>query len=196
MPAEQTEQLRLFTAVELPADTRAGLAALQRDFPGMRWVEPSRMHLTLRFIGEVGGDAAEAVRQALAGVRAAPFVLRLKRLGSFYRRPSGALWAGFEANSRLLDLHDAVGSALEAACGLAPERRYTPHVTLGRIRETESKELKAFAQARTGLVRASFAVASFALVRSVLGPQGPDYAVLARYCLSAPAEEGADAVVA
>ena len=76
MPAEQTEQLRLFTAVELPADTRAGLAALQRDFPGMRWVEPSRMHLTLRFIGEVGGDAAEAVRQALAGVRAAPFVLR------------------------------------------------------------------------------------------------------------------------
>ena len=191
MTAEQPALHRLFTAVELPEDTRASLAALQRDFPGMRWVDPSRMHLTLRFIGEIDGNAAEAVRRALACVHAVPFVLRLKRLGSFYRRPSGTLWAGFEASSRLLDLHDAVGAALEEACGLAPERRYTPHVTLGRIRETESKVLKDFAQARTGLVRASFAVASFALVRSVLGPQGPSYAVLARYPLSAPAEDGA-----
>ena len=195
MTAEQPALHRLFTAVELPEDTRASLAALQGDFPSMRWVHPSRMHLTLRFIGEVDAACAEAVRQSLASVQAVPFVLRLKRLGSFYRRPSGTLRAGFEANSRLLDLHDAVGAALEQACGLAPERRYTPHVTLGRIRETESKDLKAFAQARTGLVRASFAVASFVLVKSVLGPQGPSYTVLARYGLSAPAEDIPDAGV-
>ncbi|MBR6466998.1 MAG: RNA 2',3'-cyclic phosphodiesterase, partial [Desulfovibrio sp.] len=87
MTAEQPALHRLFTAVELPEDTRASLAALQGDFPGMRWVDPSRMHLTLRFIGEVDAACAEAVRQSLASVHAAPFVLRLKRLGSFYRRP-------------------------------------------------------------------------------------------------------------
>ena len=94
--------------------------------------------------------------------------------------------AGFRARER---------AALEAACGLAPERRYTPHVTLGRIRDTEGTDLKAFAQARTGLVRASFAVASFVLVKSVLSPQGPRYTVLARYGLSAPAEDIPEAVL-
>ncbi len=64
--------LRLFVAVPLPETTRSDLAGLCSGVPGARWVPSENMHLTLRFIGEVGRGDADDIHQALGRIRLGP----------------------------------------------------------------------------------------------------------------------------
>src|SRR3546814_10299786 len=61
--------LRLFIALPLPEDIRGRLAGICNGVPGARWVAPENMHLTLRFIGEVGHGEADDIDAALSTMR-------------------------------------------------------------------------------------------------------------------------------
>ncbi len=161
--------MRLFVAIELPADVRDGLSRLCADVPGARWVEPEQMHLTLRFIGEVDGLVQREVAAALECVRAQPFTLSLAGVGHF--PPRGVprvLWAGVERSDALAALHERVERALVRA-GVEPERRrFAPHVTLARLRGTPTRAVGSFLVAH-GLYRSPpFAVDAFHLFSSKL----------------------------
>ena len=139
--------IRLFVALSLPAAIKEQLAMLSGGIPGARWVPPENYHLTLRFIGEVESWRAEEVDEALANIRARPFMLSLRGLGLFEKAGRiSSLWVGVEKTDQLGLLQAKVETALQRI-GLEPERkRFAPHVTLagptGRRRRSSSPSSK------------------------------------------------------
>ena len=104
--------MRLFVAIALPDEARAALAHFASGLPGARWVDAESLHLTLRFIGEVGRGEAEDLDAALSGIYAPAFDLAFAGLGTFGNdRAQRALWAAVAANGALDHLRDKVESA-------------------------------------------------------------------------------------
>ena len=134
--------IRLFVALALPAAIKAQLALLSGGIPGARWVPPENYHLTLRFIGEVESWRAEEVDEALANIRARPFMLSLRGLGLFEKAGRiSSLWVGVEKTDQLGLLQAKVETALQRI-GLEPERkRFAPHVTLARTDRAPPEKL-------------------------------------------------------
>lgn len=161
---------RLFVSIELPDDVKLALARLSGDVPGARWLEPDEMHLTVRFIGEVDGLVYDDVLAALDEVRVAPFELALRGVGHFPPRGEPRiLWAGLERSDELRLLHDRVESALVRAGVEGERRKFSPHVTIARLKGTPSRAVGSFL-AMNGLFRATpFTVHEFHLYSSSLG---------------------------
>lgn len=161
---------RLFVSIELPDDVKQALGRLSGDVPGARWLEADEMHLTVRFIGEADGLVYEDVLAALDEVRVAPFALQLRGVGHFPPRGEPRiLWAGVERSDGLRVLHDRVESALVRAGVEGERRKFSPHVTLARLRGTPSRAVGSFI-AMNGLFRAEpFEVREFHLFSSSLG---------------------------
>ncbi|MBK8907874.1 MAG: RNA 2',3'-cyclic phosphodiesterase [Rhodospirillales bacterium] len=176
---------RLFVALPLPREVREHLAGLCSGIPGARWVPPENMHVTLRFIGEVGGADAEDIHEALDGVRMPAFGLSIAGLGCF---ESGhkvrSLWAAVKRDELLMRLQDKVEMAVTRS-GQTPERRkFKPHVTLARFRSGASvARIGSFMERNNAIALGPFQIPSFALFRSHLGGEGAHYEVLAEYPL-------------
>ena len=176
--------IRLFIALGLPDDIRDRLTGLAGGLPGARWVEPHNLHLTLRFIGETEEGRLADLDQQLAGLEAPPFELTLDGMGHFGAgKRLHALWAGVERSEALGHLQAKIESAVVRA-GFPPEtRKFTPHVTLARLKDASPERLMRYLSSN-GLFRSrGFPVTGFALYESHLGRHGPDYAVIADYPL-------------
>jgi len=178
--------LRLFVALDLPEPVRDRLAGLQGGVPGARWVAPETMHLTLRFVGEVDDPTARDLDAALSRVDAPAFELSIVGVDCFeaQRKPQ-TLWAGVEAGPALAHLRDKVDRAAVAA-GLGPDdRKFRPHVTLGRLKQAPRERVARWL-AENGLLRLGpVAIDRFALYSSHLTADGPIYEELADYPLTA-----------
>lgn len=136
--------VRTFIAVELTPEIRGQanklVAKLRRIVADVRWVESEDMHLTLKFLGEV--DVLEiprvcnAVTECVADL--SPFELEVVGAGAFpdAERPR-TVWLGVgEGTEAMVALHDRLELAL-AKLGFREEgRRFRPHVTLGRVRDS------------------------------------------------------------
>src|SRR5215212_10189973 len=135
---------RLFVAIRPPELIRDLLIDAMDDSPDFRWQDDEQLHLTLRFVGEVDRPLAEDLAAALGRVRAPRFSVRIKGVGSFDQRNSGALWAGVEPKEPLA----ALAAKVERVClavGLDPERRaFHPHITLARWKGRRTRELADF----------------------------------------------------
>jgi 2'-5' RNA ligase len=167
--------LRLFVALPLASDLKSRLAGLAGGLPGARWVPPDNLHLTLRFVGEVDEPTADAIDQALAGIRQPAFALTLAGVGLFGQpRGVSTLWVGVARNDALVQLQDRVERAMVRA-GVAPERRrFHPHVTLARLKATPVARLEPFL-AGNNLLTAPMEVDRFTLFSSHLGRGDPVY---------------------
>lgn len=175
---------RLFVGIPFPEHVRLRLAALCSGLPGAKWVDPGNMHLTVRFIGEVGGAQAEDIDGALSRIYAPAFDVVISGIDCF---ESGGkvhtLWAGIDKQPLLLHLYGKVDSALVRA-GCEPERRkFKPHVTLARFRGGASSRIGSFIQAYNRLAIGPFPVDRFTLFRSHLGNVRAHYEELADYRL-------------
>jgi RNA 2',3'-cyclic 3'-phosphodiesterase len=175
---------RLFVGIGLPEDVRLRLAHVCAGVPGAKWIDAQSMHLTLRFIGEVGGGDVEDIDAALQRVAVPAFDLAVSDIGCF---ESGGkvhtLWAGVEKQPSLLRLRDKVESAVVRA-GCEPERRkFKAHITLARFRNAEPARVASFIQRYNPLMIGPFAVDQFILFRSHLGSEKAHYEALAEYPL-------------
>ena len=176
--------MRLFTAIALPDEVAASLLLLQFGVPGARWTTREQLHLTLRFIGEVDGPTANAVDDALTTVVAARFCLALKGVGQFGGKNPAALWAGVESCAELMHLQRKIESALQRA-GLPPEpRKYTPHVTLARLKASPRGRVLDYLSDHGLYASARFEVRGFILYSSVTTAGGSVYRAEKAYALS------------
>ncbi|KIL98013.1 2'-5' RNA ligase [Paramagnetospirillum magnetotacticum MS-1] len=176
--------IRLFVGIGFDEELSARMAALQRGLPGARWVDPADLHLTLRFIGEVAEDLAEEIHLGLAALAEPPFALTLSGLGLFGdRHRAHTLWVGVERSDALSRLASRIESAVVRA-GASPEpRKFNPHVTLARLKDTPSGRLQDFIDASGPFREELVAVERFTLFRSTLGRQGAHYDALEHYPL-------------
>ncbi|MGH1590803.1 RNA 2',3'-cyclic phosphodiesterase [Methylobacterium phyllosphaerae] len=135
---------RLFTALAVPPEVADVLKAYQGGLHGARWIEPGDFHVTLRFLGDVEATVAEDVVEALAEMRVRPpLTVTLDGLGIFGGDKPRALYAAVTADPALTDLQ-AEQERLVRRAGLEPERRkFTPHVTLARLRRDATPEATA-----------------------------------------------------
>jgi RNA 2',3'-cyclic 3'-phosphodiesterase len=175
---------RLFVAIRPPEPIRDLLIDAMDDSADFRWQDDEQLHLTLRFIGEVERPVAEDLAAALGRVRAPRFSIRIKRVGSFDQRNSGALWAGVEPKEPLA----ALAAKIERVClavGLEPERRaFHPHITLARWKGRRTRELESFLERRRGLTSEPWEVGEFILFESRLSRHGAHYEAVATYPLA------------
>src|SRR5476649_2587427 len=175
---------RLFTGVEIPPDIGEALSMLRGGLPGARWITPDNYHLTLRFIGDVDELVAQEAALMLGRVRRGIFELHLEGLTSFGGRRPRAVVAAVAPAQALLALQ-AEHEQLLRRIGLEPEgRKYTPHVTLARLRDSSSLDVADYLSAR-GLFRtAPFPISRFVLFSSRNSVGGGPYVIEASYPLT------------
>ena len=101
---------RLFAAIRPPEHIRDLLLDAMDDSADFRWQDDEQLHLTLRFMGEVDRHIASDLADALGRIRAAPFELRINKVGTFDHRAAGALWAGVEPKEQVAALAATVGT--------------------------------------------------------------------------------------
>ena len=177
---------RLFTALEIPRHVGQSLAMMRGGLPGARWIDPDNYHLTLRFIGDIDDALAREIAGLLGRVERAPFELRLNGLSSFGGRKPRAVVASVAPVAPLIELQAELERLLQRL-GLEPEgRKYTPHVTLARLRDSSSREVADYLSVRAHYRSSSFAISRFVLFSSRSSVGGGPYVVEADYPLTAP----------
>jgi len=167
--------IRLFVALQIPAQMRERLVALQGGVPGARWANSEQMHLTLRFIGEVDGHVAHDIDDALAGIRAPSFTLELAGIGEFGGKTPRALWAGVRPNEALLHLQRKIETALQRIGLPAETRKFSAHVTLARMKGAPQEKVVQFLTHHALFASGPFAVDDFVLFSSHLSHGGSIY---------------------
>jgi len=182
------EQIRAFIAIELPDAVKDSLSSLRdrlrsAEHRYVKWVAPEGVHLTLKFLGNIAQDRVppivEAIAQAAQGVT--PFQLQIGGLGAFPNmgRPQ-VIWVAIRGEvEKLITLQRGVDQAL-VALGFHPESRpFTPHLTLGRLRErassAERREIGGLMTATQFEDGPAMEVTEISLIRSTLTPQGAIY---------------------
>jgi RNA 2',3'-cyclic 3'-phosphodiesterase len=172
--------LRLFVGIELPPELKLQLSILCSGLASARWVDAGNYHVTIRFIGEVDEGVANDIDVALARIRAKGFAVALAGIATFGGRQ---LYAGVEKNEALGHLRDKVESAL-VRLGLEPEgRKYTPHVTLARLKGPDPR-LEAYLHEHALYRAAPFEVRQYTLIASYPTKSGSIYEDQALYPLA------------
>jgi 2'-5' RNA ligase len=175
---------RLFTALEIPSEIGQSLALLRGGLPGARWITPENYHLTLRFIGDIDDALAREIAYMLGQVKRPAFDLRIDGLDSFGGHKPRAVVAAVPAVPELVELQ-ADHERLMQRVGLEPERKYKPHVTLARLRDTSSRQVADFLMTRQPFRSSPFPVSRFVLYSARSSVGGGPYVVEAEYPLAA-----------
>lgn len=174
---------RLFTGVEIPSGVGQALAMLRGGMPGARWITPDHYHVTLRFIGDVDDMVAQEVALMLGRIRRDAFDLHFAGMTSFGGRKPRAVVATVAPSPPLLELQ-AEQERLMQRLGLEPEgRKYLPHVTLARLRDSSSLDVADYLSARGYFRTAPFHISRFVLFSSRASVGGGPYVVEASYPL-------------
>lgn len=175
---------RLFTALEIPRDAALSLSLLRGGLPGARWVDVENYHLTLRFIGDVDGPTADEVANALDRVRRSEFMLSLSGVGAFGSKKPHSIFAGVSASPDLTALQAEVERICQRLGLPADTRRFTPHVTIARLRQARSDDVARYLAARGNFRTDSFKVGRFVLMSSRESVGGGPYIVEEEYPLT------------
>ena len=168
---------RLFTALEIPRDAALSLSLLRGGLPGARWIDVENYHMTLRFIGDVEGHVADEIANALDRVRRPSFSLSLSGVGAFGGKKPHSLWAGAMPSPDL----NALQAEIERICqrlGLpADPRKFTPHVTLARLRNSSADDVAHYLSSRGNFAAMPFRVGRFVLMSSRESVGGGPYVI-------------------
>jgi 2'-5' RNA ligase len=181
---------RTFIAVDTGKAIRDRLVSLQERLAQsgapVKWVEAENLHVTLLFLGEVDQREVPAVCHAVADVckDRPPFTLAVEGVSCFGnpRRPR-TLWVGVGVGTEdLCALHDALEPPLlDLGCYRREARKFTPHITIGRVTSERPSDALAAALAKHARWQAGeVPVREILVLSSELTHDGPIYTVLSR----------------
>ena len=185
------EYFRTFIALEIKENIKELLAEVQQkigsEIGGIKWVKPKNMHLTLKFLGPTREDKIEDISDILINTadNLNSFNMSVSGLGAF---PSSnnpkVIWAGLKADDVLYDFQKAIDISLESLGFARGKRLFSPHLTIGRVRDSRAKKKlrDVFEQIRTE--PCSFEAGNITFYKSDLMPEGPVYTGLKSIQLS------------
>lgn len=175
---------RLFAALEIPHQAALTMSMLRGGLPGARWIDMENYHLTLRFIGDIEHHTADEIAHALERVHRRQFTLGFSGLGAFGGKKPHSVFA---VPTPSPDLHD-LQAEIARICrrhGIAPDpRKFTPHVTLARLRGATPAAVANYLSLRGGFAVPPFKVSQFVLMSSRDSVGGGPYITEERYALT------------
>lgn len=202
--------VRTFVAVELPEETKSTLGKLvvrlslevtaslgvAAAAKALKWVDPTGIHITLKFLGSVPSSRLvgieEALRRSAIGKRA--LRLELSDLGAFPSvRSPRVLWIGVRGQvDELARIKSQVDVELSKLGFPKETRAFSPHITLARLRETaspvERRKVGEAIAAEPQEMRIDIEVREISLMRSELTRAGARYSRITEIPLSRTVE--------
>ena len=179
-PPFRKPQSHLFYAVFVPPALHPLLETLQAPVKiGWKTTPAAQLHVTLAFMGEAADEPLTTFLEAGRGVASTcePFTIRLRGTGFYPADGSPRVWF-LKADAPELQV---ISSGLVERLAFTPEHKFQPHVTLARKRERGPKP-------PTQTANLEFQVSQFALVRSFLQRDGPQYSILEKFHLATPSD--------
>jgi len=185
--------MRLFTGIALPAEVSDKLDRLVRGLkPAARikWSPVKNLHVTTKFIGEWPEERLGELKRALETLPPRePLRIGVRGLGWYpNERSPRVFWAGIDAPA---GLHELARQTQEALGGIGIEiekRKYSPHLTLARIKPpTNVSPLRVAVANLPSTEFGEFTAPSFHLYLSELQPGGAVYTSLREFAFQ-PAE--------
>lgn len=138
---------RVFIAIDIPQPIRDAILAntetMRAALPDslVRWTADDNLHLTLKFLGDIPLNRVDSVAKSLmrTAAQTTRFALHAKGLGSYptSKRPR-TIWIGVQPPADLVDLQEGLESALMKLGLEGEERPFTPHLTIGRVKQPVS----------------------------------------------------------
>jgi 2'-5' RNA ligase len=187
---EKRPEMRTFIAIDLDPEIKKTLSLLvdelDKGYKNVKWVKPEGMHLTLKFLGEIGREKVAEIENILMAVskKYSPFLLKFKGTGSF---PPGTknprvLWVGIEEEETLRALQAQLEGELEKLGFPRERRQFHAHLTLGRVKSLFNlKEtllvLEKYTDRNFGEMRAE----KISFIQSTLKPAGAEYSTLSEF---------------
>jgi 2'-5' RNA ligase len=178
--------MRTFLAVEVPQKERRIisdfiLTEAKRELP-IKWVRFENLHITLKFLGEIDEKKKTDIAAVIENIcgKHSSFKVRLEGLGCFPNPGNPrVLWVGVtQGSDELCTIADALEKEL-TNFGFKEEKRFHPHLTIGRAK----KRCRVDDTLAKNISCDPFEVASVALFKSTLKPEGPIYDKLLSFVL-------------
>jgi 2'-5' RNA ligase len=188
--------IRSFIAVELETEIKKRMEEfidkLRPAKAGVKWIEAQNMHITLRFLGDIEENMIPKLSQALEEVLKDRkiFTLKFGGLNAFpnLRRPRVLVVGVREGADGLVRIHDELEEKITELGFEKDDKKFSPHLTLGRVRSSKNKDrlMEIFAELgpiveEQGLTSK---VEKVILMKSQLTPQGPTYTPLSEFKLT------------
>jgi len=178
---------RLFTALEVPPDIASALSLHRGGLVGARWIDPADYHVALRFLGDLDRRTAHDVDSFLADIQGQPLEIVLDQLDGFGGDRPRAIFARVQPSKRLNELQGDIERMMRRIGLPAESRKFLPHVTLARLRETAPGEVAhyltlhpivrpiAFTARRFALMSSRDSIGGGPYVTEAVYPLGPSY---------------------
>ena len=156
--------MRLFIAINFPNEIKAAIAKIrdrvkEAAFRG-NFTLDENLHQTLVFLGECDARQADAIKVVMDETVFSEFTLTLDKVGCFKRNGGAIWWIGLQENESLSALQADLTGRLSQKDFILENRKYTPHVTIGR----EVKMRTGFVQPK--VPQAEFNVTNIELMKS------------------------------
>jgi 2'-5' RNA ligase len=177
------DAIRTFVCIEIPEAVKERIAELQRELKQIEaqvsWVKPANIHLTVKFLGPVAPSRIAGIRQAVErAVRScSPFEVEVAGTGCFPspRNPK-VLWVGLShVPNQLLQLQQSVEDELARAGFPRESKRFSPHLTIGRVRSPRGASAVAERLIASAFDPLAFSATQVIVMRSDLNPSGSVY---------------------
>ena len=184
--------IRAFICLELPKHVRDTIdvkatSLLKKTGARCSWVKPGNLHLTLKFLGDIPESIVPKLAAALEKVvaKAAPLSLSLKDVGTFGGRNPRVIWVGIGGETVALEeMANAVDRAVANLGFPREKRRFGPHLTIARVRESKSAKRLLEKIEEIELPNESFIADRVTLMKSTLSTGGSIYEPQAEFSLS------------
>jgi 2'-5' RNA ligase len=182
---------RTFIAIDIPASSKINecLDTMSSRFAGekIKWVDGNNLHLTLKFLGNTGDKAVGDIKIILKGLtrNISAFTIAIRNVGVFRNlKNPRIIWLGIDACNELMHLYADIESQISPLGFPAEERKFSPHLTVGRIKFLENNQgLLQIIKAFEGQELHQFVVPEVIFYESILKKEGPEYIPLGKYKL-------------
>lgn len=143
--------MRIFVAIDFPEkikeEIRKLLEKLKEIDSNVKWVKPENVHITIKFLGEVGEEKIENINNRLKEICSSyhNFDISISDIGSFpdWKSPR-VIWFGTEGEGKeeLIKLAGVVDKEFgHPLFSVEKEKRsFNAHITIARIKKPENLE--------------------------------------------------------
>jgi 2'-5' RNA ligase len=184
--------IRSFIAIPLSVELISQIEKIQNQLKkiptDVKWVNPSSIHLTLKFLGNIEATQIEKIAQGIQnGIKGiSKWIAEVKDIGAFpsLKNPR-VIWVGIEdERNQLVNLQKRIEKEMEKLGFKREERKFSPHLTLGRVRSSQGKsELVKYLLQPQEPFSAEINIDQVVLFKSDLKPTGAEYTRLKEFSL-------------